>query len=281
MQLARVARGPDKAVVSLPDGEFGFTLDEFEMLSTGKPLPVTHPFSARLAKNPNIVVFSDGSAWNSSARRGELDKLTTGLSNAYPEVRVRRDPLTAETAIRAKTLGSTVLTKGRDLAAVIAADSFGVDDGSAIANVEDTLREAGAKVFTFPSRKMSTSSAPALLVVTGHESKELAKFVDELGKSGLMRNKVVIFNSCESELSRRLAAEITGKHGAVAVFVYEDELSAHAVEELLTDLATKLKSKGSKRPFELLFRDVVRSKNIRGMWVISMLFNPETDQCVV
>ena len=121
---------------------------------------------------------------------------------------------------RVGKLNHFVVTGPKDLVAVIAPDSFHVNQ-TAIHNIEDELRGLGVQVIEYKAGTVghwNGGGGKGLVVITGHSSEELAHFVDAVGAAGFFRDNYVLFNSCETPLTREMISAINSKHGALATF---------------------------------------------------------------
>jgi hypothetical protein len=210
----------------------------------------------------------------------EGDAFAFSIQRAYPELRVYRDPLTDKTGDRARGLNARALAGPDDVVAVIADKSFkGVEDGKVIANLASEggeFEKAGIKVIKFNGDPADPAWAggkgKTVFVITGHSNEELATYVRALGKARYLDGNYVVFNSCETPLTRALSFEITGEYKAAAVFCYEGKILAKDVKKALGAFAAGVKDAldaGKKVSLPDFLRKVIRDSALNGVWQIS------------
>ena len=235
--------------------------------------PPGHEIHDALAKIPEdrpFVLYSDPQMVASSARVAESREVAYALQRAFPARKFFMDPLTPETEERARYLANFVAKNADELMAVVAPKSFGVYDGNIVKNLIGDLEEAGIRVVKFEGRtiaKAAPGAARGVIVLTGHTSKELSRFVEVLGKAGYFKDQLVIFNSCGSELTDAVVASMNGKFGARGVVSYDGKIAIDRVEDMLFDLAQRVRKGGVHLVDEV--KRLWRRYDLDAVWVIS------------
>jgi hypothetical protein len=282
MRLFNVMKYEDGFVVDFPDGSVQVTATEAERLSRGEPLPADHALSQAIHKGADsaLVLYANPLMLKPGQWLAEGDTFAFRIQRAYPELRVYRDPLTDKTDDRAKGLTTRLLAGTDDIVAVVADKSFKrIEDGKVISNLAGEGGEfdkAGIKVIKFngdPADPAWTGGkGKAVIVITGHSNEELAGYVRALGKAGYLDGNYVVFNSCETPLTRELSVEITGEYKAAAVFCYEGKILAKDVKKALGLFAIGVKTAvdgGKKVSLPDFLRKVIREIALNGVWQIS------------
>lgn len=264
--------------IDLPGRTIKLSDAEVVKLAAGEPLPKEHELTKLLqeSKGKSLVAFSDPLMLRPGEPLRDSDALTFALRKAYPESDIVRDPLSARTERLAEDLRSMRVPNPADVVPVVADRSLArIRDANVINNLcgpEGTFAKAGIKVVNFNGPSDSPWKGPSgktVIVITGHSDEELKRFVKELGQAGYLTDNVVIFNSCEAELTRELIAEINGRYKARGTFAYQGKILAREVATLLESFVSELKSSRDKGQSlsELLWRTVRRIK-LNGVWTI-------------
>jgi hypothetical protein len=129
------------------------------------------------------------------------------------------------------------------------------------------LQKAGIAPTVFAGKKYAGTGNRTVIVITGHTSEELAKYVRELGDAGYFRDNYVVFNSCEAALTEQLRTEITTRYGAAAAFSPEGTITVNSVQQAVLDLVNRVRENKEQNLFRLL-NDSFRRNNVHGIWSI-------------
>ena len=274
--LAVMPAGTD---VLMTDGAvtLRFSPLEWRLLLRGHPLPDRPDLTNWLhyLRAQALVVYSHPMMLCAGPYRDLADGFCFGFQKAYPQLRVYRDPFSATTAKRAEALNHLDLGRPSDYVAVIAEDSFRVVDANVIQDIRGVLTNAGIEVATYRKTSAFTwraTGSKGVIVITGHSSDELAAFIKDLGDSGALRGNFVIFNSCQTAVTRELATRMVEDYGAQAVFVHRGIIRAATVQALMVDFAKSLKQPGSQALPDRL-RSLLNAHGLGGVWTISMNSN--------
>lgn len=257
--------------VAVQGGEIKLSRANLQLLQTGQPLSPTHPLTLLTSRlnSRALVQYTNPFQTHSSQLKEDAAVVSFTLQKATP-VRVYRDPLNELTMPKVKRLNEAVLGRPQDYVALVADESFGVDDRRVIKEVEAELQQAGVRVVRVSS---STPPPPAItesnvIIITAHSAPELATFVEWLGSNGMLSGKRVLFESCGTALTTELSEEMVQKYKAEAVFVHQGPIHAAKVQEVLVSLASELlKSPGKSMVDEI--RELMRRYDLNGIWTIS------------
>jgi hypothetical protein len=266
--------------ISISDGELA-------QLKQGKLLPPDHLLTQFLKKDPEkaLVLHIDPK----DAASSETDAFLFVMQRGYPSRRIYRDPLSAETAHRADLLGDFRVGNPEEVVALVADQSFGVPHNHTIKNIVSELRERMVRVETFREGvRWDGRRGKAVLIITGHTSDQLAAFVDAVGVAGFFQENYVVFNSCESPLTKELAARISNRYGAVAIFCHEGTIAADKVQDYLIDLTERIEetasdpaSREARPSFEVHLRESLRKFGLNGIWTICWITLSAPGHCEV
>jgi hypothetical protein len=217
--------------VWLKDRKISLTDADLQALANGQRLTDEHPLT-RALKDPSVkakVMFSDPFMQKPGPLLKEADEFAFNLQRAYPDVSVYRDPLSERTASLVKRLNEVVASRPSEMVAIVADSSFRrrPKDYNLIQDLKVELEKAGVRVIKYSSGSSGSPIPPiargkGLIIITGHSSDELADFVRTLGQAGVFRDNYVLFNSCETPLSRQVITEINTRYAAVATFAHQN-----------------------------------------------------------
>jgi hypothetical protein len=70
---------------------------------------------------------------------------------------------------------------------LVADDSFRVPQNATVKNIIEDLTTLGLKPTVFAGEKYTGSTGRTVIVITGHTSEQLAKYVRQLGEAGTSR----------------------------------------------------------------------------------------------
>ena len=259
----------DGRLVHFPDGtDLKLSAQEEETLRLGTQLPPEHALSKKLNDGKNHVLFSTPLMEKDGGPLRDADSFTFALQRAYPKAKMLRDPLSAQTALLTEKVATFSVSRPTDLMVIVPDPKLGVPQGKIIANIAADLKAAKVGVSVISgSEKYSGKSGKAVFVITGHSSEELAGFVRQLGDGGFLKNNYVIFNSCETDLTRELLTEINGRYGAIGTYAFEGKIMAASVQEYLLDLVKELNGKTKLNLMELLSR-MVQKQKLTGVFTV-------------
>jgi hypothetical protein len=282
LRLFNVMKYEEEYAVDFPDGLVRVTTAEAEKLGRGQALPADHPLSKAIQKagDSALVLYANPLMLKSSRWLAEGDNFAFQIQKAYPEMRVYRDPLTKKTDGRAKQLTARALAGPADVVVVVADKSFKrVEDGKVISNLAGEggeFEKAGIKVIKFNGEPADPAWAggkeKVVIVITGHSNEQLAGYTKALGEAGYLDGNYVVFNSCETPLTRELSFNITGEYNAAAVFCYEGKILAKDVKKALGMFASGLKDAiDAKKKVSLpdFLWKTIRESSLNGVWQIS------------
>ena len=279
MRLFNVINHGDHFTIDFPDGtRVRVTKADYDRyIAKGQALPGDQPLTQALsaAGDGANVLFAHPLMQKTGTPIKEADAFTFNLQKSYPNFRVYRDPLSKQTGKRVAQLNQFRVQGIRDMVVVIPQAQFKVPLMETIADIKDDLNQLGVKWVPFGGKKPWTGGqGKAVVVVTGHTSEELANFARSMGEAGYLTGNYVVFNSCESPLTRRLLTEITTRYGAIASFCHEGAIPADKVQDFVIGLAKKVKEGGNRRFVDLLMESARESK-LSGIWTICRAIRSE------
>jgi len=251
---------------------------ERAILEAGKPLTSSHPLSRRLRALPDgaFVLYKNPDMLQDAECMRRADKLAFSMAKAYPRVRILREPYTPDTGKKVKGVIDTEIDSA-NVVCITACDSFSVTQWRTIQNIKPALIELGLKADNFvevrdgvrPSMRRERNQA--VIVITGHINANLEKFIDSLGEAGVFSDNLVILNTCNQALTRKVVEKILDDYGAIGVFSFqgdaEGEIRASSIEEYLLDMANELRGKSKQNLYDLL-KKVIMNKGLNGLWTV-------------
>jgi hypothetical protein len=244
---------------------------EWKRLQAGEPLPDDHPITTHMRSDAVFSLYSHPLTEGEPRFNREIDALAFALRKAYPEAKIVKDDLTPETPAKAARVVTERLQL-KNLVIVSADKSFNVIDYNAINNSRAPLVALGIPVVDFaPTDQWMHGQGKGVIVITGHTSRELARYVRTLGEAGVFRGNFVVFNSCEAELTSQLVAEINTRYGAIGTHAYEGKIPAFRVQNLLRSIASEIDAGKTEVDFERWWHDLVKQQQLNGVWMICQL----------
>jgi hypothetical protein len=236
------------ARVHVIDATIVLTEENLRQLADGQSLGPEHELTkffaqVDLATNAGGVLFPDPlTQRDDTPEATDVDAIVATLQAAYPQARILRDaspsPATAE---RVRRLVEFDRAPVRQTEAVIA--PLDVRDYGLMANFEETLKEEGATVFDFQKTRItkappvSDAKSAMVLILTGHSNASLKTRIGELGDAGYFTNKVVLFQTCQTPLTRELKTLILEKYGALGISSFVGEIEPAKLGAFLNDVA--------------------------------------------
>ncbi len=259
----------DGRVVQFSDGTTTkLTAQEDTALRSGTQLPSDHQISRALGDHKSHVLFSTPLMEKDGSPLRDADAFMFALQRAYPQAKLIRDPLSAQTPILTQKIAAFAVSKPSDLLVVVPDPKLDVPQAKTIANIAADLKAAKVQVSVISGHEKYTGKRDrAVFVITGHSSDQLAVFVRQLGDGGFLKNNYVIFNSCETDLTRELLAEINSRYGAIGTYTFEGKIMAASVQDYLLDLVHGLKG-GKKHNLMELLSAMVQKQKLNGLFTV-------------
>jgi hypothetical protein len=219
---------------------------DYERIKRGEDLPNSHPAVRALVKGRTLFVHHAHALMqrNASAHLDVAENLVRSLQRL--NARIVADPLDGSTASRIARVREFDAAQRVSFTAVLPDKLHGVIDGHMLPNIKDELIEAGTDVLTYEQASSHLKPlalktlAPTLLVVSGHAAPEFGQFVADLGAQGVLEDRIILLESCETLPTRQLIREMTGKYKATAVFAFEGVITTDQLEPATIDLAHAL-----------------------------------------
>jgi hypothetical protein len=251
------------------------TQSEHSKLQKGIPLPEDHPLTKELQAVSNsqaLVMYSHPLMLRKGPLQTKADDFAFVLAKAYPGTRIYRDPYSRKTPEMVADLQRFTVSGPRDVYAVVADDSFGVQDYKIVQNIRTDLEKAGVTIFSFTQASQPVwgqGKGKGLIVITGHIDAQLARFVAALGEKGYFEGNYVVFSSCRSPLTRTLISKVNTTFKAAATFSFDSKIKVASVEEFLVDFTSKLQTE-SPIEFDSTLRRSLKGVRLNGIWTVCL-----------
>jgi hypothetical protein len=274
MRLVSAMRDGDHYTIQVAEKKFILTSDELQTLRNGYPLGSDHPISQELlARDSPVVLYSNPLMHDRSPYLKDAEDVGFAIQRAYPSVQVFRDDFNPRiTPQRVRAIQDFRVADTSHVVAVIAEDSFRVDDKKLIQNIQTSLKAQGVSVKPWKSgQPWDEGSGRAVIVITGHIDDQLAAFVRELGRAGVFKGNYVVFGSCYGELSSTLVREINNDFEAVGTFRFEGKISPYALQDAITDLTDRIAHGQGKFGFPDVLQKSLRFADLSGIWTVCQL----------
>jgi hypothetical protein len=279
MRLVSVVREADRYAIQVAGKKFDLTSGELQTLRNGDPLPSDHPLSLEfLTADSPFVLYSNPLMNDHSPYLKEAEDVAFSIQRAYPAAQVFRDDFNPKaTPEHVRSIQDFRIADASHVVAVVAEDSFRVDDRRLIQNVEAALTARGVAVKVWkPGQAWDAGSGRAVIVITGHIDEKLAAFVRELGRAGVFKGNYVVLGSCYGDLSSDLVREMNTEFQAVGTYRFEGKINPYALRDVVTDLADKISQGQGRFGFSTVLRKSVRRSDLSGIWTVCRLLQLQT-----
>jgi hypothetical protein len=274
MRLTSVIREGEHYAIQVAGKQFTLTSGELQTLRDGDPLGPDSAISRELlAHDSPVVIYSNPLMHDRSTYLKEAEDVAFAIQHAYPSVQVFRDDFNSKiTPQRVHAIEQFRVPDTSHLIAVIAEDSFKVDDKRLIQNIQKTLRAHGGSIKSWKyGQAWDGGSDRAVIVITGHIDEQLATYVRQLGHSGVFKGNYVVFGSCYGELSSILIREINNDFQAVGTFRFEGKISPYALQDALTDLTERIEHGQGKFGFSDVLQKSLHTTDLKGIWTVCQI----------
>jgi hypothetical protein len=128
-----------------------------------------------------------------------------------------------------------VLDTQADVAVYLPGKQAAVQDFQALQGIRDTMT----------GLRFTEDLAPLpgkVVILTGHSSAELRMWVESLGRSGALRGKLVVLNSCHGAMDTAWNSRLIREFGATGVRSYVEEITPQAVKDVMVHFNNLLKA---------------------------------------
>jgi YD repeat-containing protein len=165
------------------------------------------------------------------------------------------------TLAKANAARMPLLDSRNDVAIYLPPVSTGVEDFQIFDGLQKELAEI----------KFVKDDAPVpqakVVSIAGHDSPELAAYIERMGRAGALRGKLVLLNSCHGALKADWNARIIREFGAVGIRSFTTEIDAEPLREVMFDF------------YQLLGVEELRGEPIERIWKLAVeRAMQETDQ---
>lgn len=249
------------------------TKAEVAQLKSGKSLPEKHPLTIALTSldGKPAMALENAFTVRSSKVRGQIDEILFSLQRAYPVFLIRRDLPSEASIANSRLIGSRQPPPPSDVISILPTETFGVDDRKIVQNIRGLLQERGFPVVDVPESvdwQWKYEGGKTVLVITGHSSEQLKRYVEYLGSKGVFRGNVVILNSCGTPITRETTQQINSEFGAASTFTFSGKIPAADVEDFVIGLSADIPTH-SDTPLARIILERARLSNLRGIWTVA------------
>lgn len=201
--------------------------------------PLDELFAAPAAGERNFIVYRDGlsrrpNRFGGAYTEGTVSDPTQILSLVRQRYRGRRVFLDDEIETAKKNLASLrPITRAGEIGLIVPEKSFDVRDFNLARRIKGNLAASGLVVIESPQQ---LKTLPNVLVVAGHNDANLLNLLTSLGEQGLLRDKVLLLNTCYDKGNPNLFHDLIHKYQPKAVFLHTDKISDVALDPVLKNL---------------------------------------------
>ena len=124
-----------------------------------------------------------------------------------------------------------------DIAVLIPKESFKIQDHDFIKGVQKVFEGAGIKVVNGPSE---LGDIPNVIIISGHNDTELIRYLQDLGERGVLRDKVILLNTCYADSNADRFHEIISKYAPKAILHHGFAIRPFAVQAVMREVGDML-----------------------------------------
>ena len=270
-RLVNVMRSDDSFTLQFADQSVELTADDVRSLHLGMALPNEHRLTEALRNSAApLVVYSHPLMHEGSHYLREAEEIAFAIQESYPTARVYRDDFDeVTTPAKVRAIEGLRVAGPERLVALIAEDSFRVEDWRVIQNTQDELEDLGVEVVRWTNGATWEQGADrTVIVISGHIDEAMERFVEELGQAGVLDRNYVVFASCYEDLSSTLIRRMNTIYGAAGTFRFDGAINAHDVGAAVVDLAERLRRGQGSVGFAPTLGRAIRGARLRGVWTV-------------
>jgi hypothetical protein len=128
-----------------------------------------------------------------------------------------------------------------DIVALISENEyFNAIDRPLVENIKTILQGSGVRT---SAQLSELGDIPNVLVISGDNTQQLVAHLHNLGKQGVLHNKVLLLNTCYTDSNANLFHDLVTKYGTKAILHHGEQITVvalqavmHAAAELLTEI---------------------------------------------
>jgi len=231
-----------------------------------KHSPLDDLFNVADGTDKTFVIYRDAmtrrpSRYGGSIREGGVTdpmQMLSLLKQRYPKIRVIVDD---EMQDAKKNFASIKpISNPKEVGLMIPDDSFEIKDFGLIRRIKSNLSQSGIILINSPAE---IRSIPNILVIAGHNDNSLREYLTNLGEQGLLRDKVVLLNTCYDSGNPNLIHELIAKYGPKGVFLHTEKISDVALDPVLRNLGKILQQTSANgmgvHPADLFEKAIVKT----------------------
>ena len=269
-RLVNVIRSEDRYTLQLADRSVELTADEVRSLHRGVPLPDEHALTEVVRADAPLVVYSHPLMHEGSHYLREAEEIAFAIQDSYPTARVFRDDFDeVTTPAKVRAIEELRVEGSERLVALIAAESFRVEDWRILQNTQDQLEDLGVEVVRWTSGSTwEHGTDRTVVVISGHIDEAMERFVEELGQAGALEGNYVVFASCYEDLSSTLVRRMNTTYRAAGTFRFDGAIRADDVGDAVLDLARRLRDGLGRIGFAPTLGRAIRDVRLRGVWTV-------------
>lgn len=192
----------------------------------------------------NFIIYRDALTrrpvrFGSSLREGSFTDPIQLIRLFRERYQGKRFLLDDETDIAKKNLAAIKpIKRPGEVGLLIPEKSFPVKDFGLIGRIKANLSAAGIVLIETPQQMVPI---PNVLIVSGHNDDALIEYLTGLGEQGLLKDKVILLNTCYADGNPNLLHDIIQKYEPKAVYLHTQKISDVALDPVLKNLGSMLK----------------------------------------
>lgn len=211
---------------------------EFERLAADPESSAPSPLDALFtgAQIPELVVFRSAvTRYLANATGSNIDpsRVAAILSRRYRAHGIRVYLDDEPRAARRNRDALPVLNGPQDVAALFDDAHFRGPDLQLVRNIRTLLTNTGISVTARPN---ALEDVPTVLMITGHNDAELVTYLQDLGRQGVLRDRVILLNTCYASANADFFHELIAQYGALAVLHHGDSILTLALQDVFAEL---------------------------------------------
>ena len=269
-RLVNVMRSDDSFTLQFADRSVELTADDVRSLHLGMGLPDEHALTEELQTGAPLVVYSHPLMHEGTHYLREAEEIAFAIQDSYPTARVYRDDFDeVTTPAKVRAIEHLRVDGSERLVALIAEESFRVEDWRVFQNAQDDLEDLGVQVVRWTSgTTWEHGTDRTVFVISGHIDEAMERFVEELGEAGVIEGNYVVFASCYEDLSSTLVRLMNTTYRAAGTFRFDGAINAHDVGDAVLDLAQRLRDGQGRIGLAPTLGRAIRGVRLRGVWTV-------------
>ena len=169
-KLVNVMRSDDSFTLQFSDRSVELAADDVRSLHLGMALPNAHGLTEVLrGSDAPLVVYSHPLMHEGSHYLREAEEIAFAIQESYPTARIYRDDFDEVTTLtKVRAIEDLRVADPEGLVALIAADSFRVEDWRVLQNTQEELEDLGVEVIRWRSGSTWEQGTDRTVIVISH-----------------------------------------------------------------------------------------------------------------